>query len=68
MEPMGPGEGNPIGTRWMGLDSPGIGIHGTYESASIGTATSHGCIRMYLKEAEDLFERVYVGTPVEIVE
>lgn len=68
MEPMGPGEGNPLGTRWMGLDSPGIGIHGTYESASIGTATSHGCIRMYLKEAEDLFERVFVGTPVEIVE
>lgn len=68
MEPVGPGEGNPIGTRWMGLDSPGIGIHGTYESGSIGRAASHGCIRMYLQEAEDLFERVYVGTPVEIVE
>jgi lipoprotein-anchoring transpeptidase ErfK/SrfK len=67
MGPVGPGPGNPLGTRWMGLNSPGIGIHGTYSGSSIGTAASHGCVRMLLHEAEDLFTRVYVGTPVEIV-
>ncbi len=67
MGPIPPGPGNPLGTRWMGLNSPGIGIHGTYTSSSIGTAASHGCIRMRVGEAEDLFTRVFVGTPVEIV-
>ena len=67
MSPAPPGPGNPLGTRWMGLDSPGVGIHGTYASSSIGTHASHGCIRMYLHDAEQLFDRVYVGTPVEIV-
>jgi lipoprotein-anchoring transpeptidase ErfK/SrfK len=51
----------------MGLNSPGIGIHGTYARSSIGSAASHGCIRMLIREAEDLFGRIFVGTPVEIV-
>lgn len=67
MGPVPPGPGNPLGTRWMGLNSPGIGIHGTPAPSSIGTAASHGCIRMKIPEAEDLFDRVFVGTPVEIV-
>ena len=67
MGPVPPGPGNPLGTRWMGLNSPGIGIHGTPTSSSIGTAVSHGCIRMLIPEAEDLFTRVFVGTPVEIM-
>lgn len=67
MEPVGPGPDNPLGTRWMGIDSPGVGIHGTYTRSSIGTAASHGCIRMYLEQAEELFNLVYIGTPVEIV-
>ncbi len=67
MEPVGPGPDNPLGTRWMGISSPSVGIHGTYTRSSIGTAASHGCIRMYLEQAEELFELVYVGTPVEIV-
>ena len=67
MGPVPPGPGNPLGTRWMGLNSPGIGIHGTPAPSSIGTAASHGCIRMRIPEAEDLFDRVFVGTPVEIV-
>jgi lipoprotein-anchoring transpeptidase ErfK/SrfK len=66
-DPVPPGPGNPLGTRWMGLNSPGIGIHGTYASSSIGKAASHGCIRMLVREAEDLFGRIYVGTPVKIV-
>jgi lipoprotein-anchoring transpeptidase ErfK/SrfK len=66
-EPIPPGPGNPLGTRWMGLSAPGIGIHGTPTPSSIGTAASHGCIRMYTWGAEWLFERVRVGTTVFIV-
>jgi lipoprotein-anchoring transpeptidase ErfK/SrfK len=65
--PVPPGPGNPLGTRWMGLSAPGIGIHGTPAAYSIGTAASHGCIRMYIREAEWLFARVRVGTSVFIV-
>ncbi len=65
--PIPPGPGNPLGTRWMGLSRGGVGIHGTPDSASIGYSASHGCIRMRIPEAEWLFERVYVGTPVFIV-
>jgi lipoprotein-anchoring transpeptidase ErfK/SrfK len=65
--PIPPGPGNPLGTRWMGLSEPLIGIHGTPDSASIGYSASHGCIRMRISDAEWLFERVKVGTPVFIV-
>lgn len=67
MGPVPPGPGNPLGTRWMGLSIPGYGIHGTPAPSSIGTAASHGCIRMYIHQSEWLFERVSVGTPVFIV-
>jgi L,D-transpeptidase catalytic domain len=66
-EPIPPGPGNPLGTRWMGLSVGGVGIHGTYNAASIGGFASHGCIRMYLHEAEWLFDRVRIGTTVFIV-
>ena len=66
-QPIPPGPGNPLGTRWMGLNIGGVGIHGTYNSGSIGTAASHGCIRMHIASAEWLFERVRIGTPVYIV-
>jgi lipoprotein-anchoring transpeptidase ErfK/SrfK len=66
-EPIPPGPGNPLGTRWMGLSAPGVGMHGTPDAASIGYSASHGCIRMRIAEAEWLFSRVRVGTPVFIV-
>jgi lipoprotein-anchoring transpeptidase ErfK/SrfK len=66
-KPIPPGPGNPLGTRWMGLSAPGVGIHGTPDSASIGYSVSHGCIRMRISEAEWLFDTVQVGTPVFIV-
>jgi hypothetical protein len=66
-DPIPPGPGNPLGTRWMGLNAPGVGIHGTPDAASLGYSVSHGCIRMRIPEAEWLFERVRVGTPVFIV-
>lgn len=62
-----PGPGNPLGTRAMGLNVNGEFIHGTPSSGSIGTAASHGCIRMYIKDAEALFEMVEVGTPVYVI-
>jgi lipoprotein-anchoring transpeptidase ErfK/SrfK len=62
-----PGPGNPLGTRWMGISSPFVGIHGTPDAASIGYSASHGCVRMRIPDAEWLFERVEVGTPVFIV-
>jgi lipoprotein-anchoring transpeptidase ErfK/SrfK len=62
-----PGPDNPLGTRALDLDAPGIRIHGTPNDASIGTYASHGCIRMHISDSEDLFGRVDVGTPVIIV-
>ncbi|MGI8606075.1 MAG: L,D-transpeptidase [Gaiellaceae bacterium] len=67
LEPVPPGPGNPLGTRWMGLSASGVGIHGTPDAASIGYSASHGCIRMRIPDAEWLFDRVSVGTPVFIV-
>jgi lipoprotein-anchoring transpeptidase ErfK/SrfK len=66
-EPVPPGPGNPLGTRWMGLSAPYVGIHGTPDAASIGYSASHGCIRMRIPDAEWLFQHVEIGTPVFII-
>jgi L,D-transpeptidase-like protein/putative peptidoglycan binding protein len=66
-KPIPPGPGNPLGTRWMGLNAAGVGIHGTPDDASIGYSESHGCIRMHIPEAEWLFQQVGIGTPVVIL-
>jgi lipoprotein-anchoring transpeptidase ErfK/SrfK len=67
LKPVPPGPSNPLGTRWMGLNAPGVGIHGTDAPTSIGYSASHGCIRMHVPDAEWLFEHVRVGTPVVIL-
>jgi lipoprotein-anchoring transpeptidase ErfK/SrfK len=67
LSPVPPGPGNPLGTRWMGLSLPEVGIHGTPDAASIGYSASHGCIRMRIPDAEWLFEHVSEGTTVFIV-
>ncbi len=67
-KPIPPGPGNPLGTRWMGLSAPGVGIHGTPDDASIGYSASHGCIRMHIPDAEWLFHHVQLGTPVVITD
>jgi lipoprotein-anchoring transpeptidase ErfK/SrfK/uncharacterized membrane protein len=56
---------NPLKARWMGIFA-GAGIHGTDELDSIGTAESHGCVRMRIPDVIDLYDRVDVGTPVYI--
>ena len=56
---------NPLKARWMGIYD-GAGIHGTDAVSSLGTAASHGCIRMAIPEVKDLFDKVEVGAPVYI--
>ncbi len=67
LQPVPPGPGNPLGTRWMGLAGTLVGIHGTPDAASVGYSASHGCIRMYVPAAEWLFSQISIGTPVIIV-
>jgi lipoprotein-anchoring transpeptidase ErfK/SrfK len=55
-----------LGTRWLGLDQRGYGIHGTNQPHSIGHRASHGCIRMRNHDMEELFELVQVGDAVEL--
>jgi lipoprotein-anchoring transpeptidase ErfK/SrfK len=54
---------NPLVARWIGF-SGSVGFHGTKDAGSLGTAASHGCVRMDPKDVIDLFERVDVGTTV----
>ena len=63
---IGPGAGNPIGTRWIGLSVKGFGIHGTDDPRSIGFAKSHGCIRLRNQDVEQLFEQLRAGDVVEL--
>ncbi len=63
---IGPGQANPIGTRWLGLSVKGYGIHGTDAPKSIGQARSHGCIRMRNRDVEQLFEQLRPGDVVEL--
>jgi lipoprotein-anchoring transpeptidase ErfK/SrfK len=59
-----PGPSNPLGTRALYLNAPGIRIHGTTNVDSIGTYASHGCIRMLMSDVEALYPLVPIGTPV----
>lgn len=63
-----PGPGNPLGTRALYLNAPGIRIHGTSDTASIGTYASHGCIRMTVPDSEQLYDIVPIGTPALIID
>ena len=58
-----PGPQNPLKARWMGIYN-GAGFHGTADIGSIGSAASHGCVRMLIPDIIDLYDRVEVGTPV----
>jgi len=59
---------NILGTRWLGLDLKGYGIHGTTQPQTIGKQVTQGCIRMYNKDVEELFDIVPVGTEVMIID
>ncbi len=59
---------NYLGTRWLGIDAPGYGIHGTTEPESIGHQSTSGCVRMLNEEVEELYIMIPQGTVVKIVE
>ncbi|MBA2431049.1 MAG: L,D-transpeptidase family protein [Chthoniobacterales bacterium] len=61
-----PGPNNPVGILWMGLNKPGIGIHGTNNPETIGRAASHGCIRLANWDAARVKDLVTKNTVVEI--
>ena len=60
-----PGPSNPLKARWLGIYG-GVGIHGTDQDWSLGSAASHGCLRMSIPDVIELYDRVDVGTPVYI--
>lgn len=57
---------NPLVARWIGFNGA-VGFHGTADGGSIGTAASHGCVRMNPSDVIDLYERVRIGTTVLVV-
>jgi lipoprotein-anchoring transpeptidase ErfK/SrfK len=56
---------NPLKARWLGIYD-GAGIHGTDATYSLGTAASHGCIRMSIPDVIELYDQVPVGAPIYI--
>lgn len=63
-EPVQPGPDNPIGDRWIGWSLKGFGFHSTTEPNSIGSASSHGCVRLFPEAARHLFEIVKKGDTI----
>jgi lipoprotein-anchoring transpeptidase ErfK/SrfK len=63
---MAASESSPVGTRWIGLNLKGYGIHGTNAPESIGQAASHGCIRLKNRDVELLYAMLHVGDVVDI--
>ncbi len=59
---------NILGTRWMGINKEGYGIHGTTLPQSIGSQATAGCVRMLNNEVEELYSIVPQGTEVTIVD
>ena len=60
-----PGPDNPLQARWMGFFD-GAGIHGTNDVGSLGSAASHGCVRMAVPDVIELYDQVPLGTPIYI--
>lgn len=59
---------NPLGTRWLGFDLDGYGLHGTTDPDKIGEYVTLGCVRMRNEDVEEIFELLPVGTEVSILE
>lgn len=65
-DPIPPGPKNELGTRWIGIDKPHYGIHGTIKPREIGKATSDGCVRLKNEDIEEIYPFVSLKTLVEI--
>ena len=61
------GPDNPLGRYALRLGVPGYLIHSTNKPWGVGMRVTHGCVRMYPEDIEQLFDKVPVGTPVQIV-
>lgn len=59
---------NELGSRWLGFDLPGYGIHGTVKPETIGQQVTAGCVRMRNQDVEELYAIVPLGTQVRIVD
>lgn len=59
---------NVLGSRWLGFDLPGYGIHGTTDPESIGRQLTAGCVRMFNEDVEELYSLVPAGTEVVVVD
>ena len=59
---------NVLGSRWLGFDIPGYGIHGTIEPDVIGQQITAGCVRMRNQEVEELYSLIPLGTQVTITD
>lgn len=59
---------NILGTRWMGWDKPGYGIHGSVDPSAMGQQVTAGCVRMTNADVEELFALVPSGTEVTVVD
>jgi len=59
---------NVLGSRWLGFDIPGYGIHGTVEPETIGQQVTAGCVRMRNEEVEELYTIIPLGTKVVVVD
>ena len=64
---IGPGPDNPLGAFAMNLGHGAYVIHGTNKPMGVGRRVSHGCIRLYPEDIENLFTEVRRGTPVRII-
>ena len=56
-----------LGSTWIALSKPSYGIHGTPEPSEVGSAPSHGCVRLTNWDVQRLAEMVSKGTPVNFI-
>lgn len=61
------GPDNPLGNHALRLGIPGYLIHGTNKPYGIGMRVTHGCVRLYPEDIEELFQSVTTSTPVHII-
>lgn len=59
---------NILGSRWLGFDAPGYGIHGTTLPETVGAQTSQGCVRMFDADVEEIYALVSIGTQVVVMD
>tara|TARA_B100000674_G_scaffold481823_1_gene483322 strand:- start:220 stop:1116 length:897 start_codon:yes stop_codon:yes gene_type:complete len=63
-----PGPDNPLGTRAIYLSMTGYLLHGTNKPWGVGMKVSHGCIRLFPEDIEELFEYIKIGDKVNVID